>query len=80
MEWPKRRVRQVVFVEIYLVAFAPLVFLLDLLHFFLGEVVLDVEVLKERLIYNRRLYDGRGLTRCGESYQLIVHFNFAKNG
>ena len=34
----------------YLVAFAPLVFLLDLLHFLLGEVILDVEVLKERLI------------------------------
>jgi hypothetical protein len=38
------------FVEICLVAFAPLVFLLDLLHFLLGEVIFDVEVLKERLI------------------------------
>ena len=38
------------FVEIYLVAFAPLVFLLDLLHFLLGEVVFDVEVLNERVI------------------------------
>ena len=36
------------FVEIYLVAFAPLVFLLDLLHFLLGEVILDVEVLNEK--------------------------------
>ena len=34
--------------DIYLVAFAPLVFLLDLLHFFLGEVVFDVEVLNQR--------------------------------
>ena len=39
-----------VLAEDSLVALAPFVLFLDLLHFFLGEVVFDVEVLELRII------------------------------
>ena len=40
----------VVLAEDSLVALAPFVLFLDLLHFFLGEVVFDVEVLEFKII------------------------------